>query len=442
MRFLRERRPRRELFALQALNHRLETGRCAMDFGKSYGVWAAVAGLFAVALFGIFADVSSPPPVRRVPASGVTPVAADVVRRVIGPIPEVISKPKSFRVDESLSGIDRDHLADSAVTQVTATTDLPRTQHVSFPAAPFTAIPATASAIATAAETAETAEIRLMMQSYLKAFNRHDTAALASHWSDSGESVDLDSGEKTKGRDAVAGVFATLFEQDTNAMIDIDIESIRPIRNDVAVIDGVSLLSFDDATSASSRFSAVVVRENGTWVLSSVRETAVSAPQAARRPSAQLDQLEWLVGSWEDVSEGLVASTRCSWNAGRSFLTRSHISAPEATSASTADGIPALLPADGSAREISEIIGWDPDRQQIRSWVFTSDGRFAEGFWSRTGDAWEVRYEGRGADEGTACTFTIDRPGPDEIVIRCEPSTLTEILPPATDFVRTAYLGG
>jgi uncharacterized protein (TIGR02246 family) len=413
-----------------------------MDFQKSYGMWAAVAGLFVVAAIGIFADVSSPPPVQPSPPSGVTPVAADVVRHAIGPIPEVISKPKSFRVDESLAGIDRGHRADPAVTQVMATTDLPRTQHVSFPAAPFTAIPATGAADVSASEAAETMEIRRMMQSYLKAFNRHDTAALAAHWSDSGESIDLDSGEKTTGRDAVAGVFATLFEQDTSAAIDIDIESIRPIRDDVAVVDGVSLLSFDDATSASSRFSAVVVREAGTWVLSSVRETAVSAPQAIRRPSAQLDQLEWLVGSWEDVSEELVATTRCSWNAGRSFLTRSHISAPEATSSSTADGIPALLPADGSAREISEIIGWDPDRRQIRSWVFTSDGRFAEGVWSRTSDSWEVRYEGRGADEGTACTFTISRPGPDEIVIRCEPSSLTEILPPATDFVRTAYLGG
>ena len=155
----------------------------------------------------------------------------------------------------------------------------------------------------------------------------------------------------------------------------------------------------------------------------------------------QLEQLEWLVGSWEDVSEDLVASTRCSWNTGRSFLTRSHVSAPEAAAATGGDGIPALLPADGSAREISEIIGWDPERQQIRSWVFTSDGRFAEGLWSRAGDSWEVCYEGHGADADTSCTFTISRLGPDEIVIRCEPSTLTDILPPAPDFVRTAYLG-
>ena len=412
-----------------------------MDFQKSYGMWAAVAGLFALTLFGIFADVSSPPTAQPAPAAGVSPVAADAVRRAIGPIPEVISRPKSFRMADSLAEINPGRMADAAVMQVVATTDLPSTQHVSFPAAPFTASPGTASPVPAVADTDEAAEIRLMMQRYLQAFNRHDTVALASHWSDSGESIDLDSGEKTQGRDAVAGVFATLFEQDSQAMIDFDIESIRPIRDDVAVVDGVSLLSFDDATSTSSRFSAIVVREQGKWVLSSVRETAVSAPPSASRPAGQLDQLGWLVGSWEDVSEDVVASTRCSWNTARTFLTRSHVAAPEAQSATAGDGIPALLPADGSAREVSEIIGWDPERRQIRSWVFTSDGRFAEGFWNRAGDSWEVRYEGRGADEGTACTFTINRPGPDEIVIRCEPSSLTDILPPATDFVRTAYLG-
>lgn len=411
-----------------------------MKFSDSIGMWATVVGLFALALFGIFVDVSAPPRSPAAP-SGVSPVAADTVRRSIGPIPEVISKPKSFRVDDSLVTVGHNHRDDAGVVQVVATTDLPSTQHVSFPAAPFTASPDATPAQPSMPDTAETAEIRLMMQHYLQAFNRHDTAALASHWSASGESIDLDSGEKTTGRDAVAGVFATLFEQDAQAAIDIDIESNRPIRDDVAVVDGVSLLSFDDATTASSRFSAIVVREQGRWVLSSVREAAVSAPQATRRPAAQLDQLEWLVGSWEDVSEDLVASTRCSWNAGRSFLTRSHVSAPEARGAAAGDGIPALLPADGSAREISEIIGWDPERQQIRSWVFTSDGRFAEGSWSRVGDSWEVCYEGRGADTGTSCTFTISRPGPDELVIRCEPSTLTDILPPATDFVRTAYLG-
>jgi len=36
----------------------------------------------------------------------------------------------------------------------------------------------------------------------------------------------------------------------------------------------------------------------------------------------------------------------------------------------------------------SQRIGWDPLRKQIRSWVFDSQGGFAEGLWAREGNRW------------------------------------------------------
>jgi hypothetical protein len=33
-----------------------------------------------------------------------------------------------------------------------------------------------------------------------------------------------------------------------------------------------------------------------------------------------------------------------------------------------------------------EIIGWDPERQQIRSWIFDSNGRFGEPTWANDGE--------------------------------------------------------
>lgn len=392
-----------------------------------YGLCAAVGGIAALAIVGLIDDIPSYPQPDIAITARPVPVSPEAVRRAIRPIPEVISKPKPFRLAESFR--------DDAVLQVVASTDVPVTRQISFPAAPFSINP---PATAERGSSHDAAEIRGMMRTYLEAFNRHDTAELAAHWSPDAESVDLDSGLKTQGREAVAGVFAALFARDAAAAIDIDIESIKPVRNDVAVVDGVSRLSFDDASHASSRFSAVVVRDGGRWVLSSVRESAASAPADARQP---LDQLEWLVGSWEDIDEACTAATHCSWNGQRSFITRSHVVTADAGHADAANGIPALLPAAGAAREISEIIGWDPELRQIRSWVFSSDGRFAEGLWTRTGESWEVRYEGRGADSGDSCLCTIQRLGADELVISCEPSPLAEILPPAADFVRTAYLG-
>jgi len=295
----------------------------------------------------------------------------------------------------------------------------------------------------------DVAGIARMMQSYQQAFRRHDASALADHWSPAGENVDLDSGETTAGREAVRDVFADLFEQDAGATIDIDIASIRPLREDVAVIDGVSQISFTDAPPASSRFSAVVIRQDGRWVLDTVRESTNSSQRptlesAGQAPAKPLDALAWLVGSWEDVSEGVTASTHCFWSTNNAFLIRSHLisadAVPEQRPQPGDSRIPALLPAGPAGnREITEIIGWDEDRRQIRSWLFTSDGRFAEGSWSPEGNTWTVRM----TDPSTAREWvsTLTRLGSDEMSCSCHADGCAEIMPPACDFVRTARAG-
>ena len=246
-------------------------------------------------------------------------------------------------------------------------------------------------------------------------------------------------------------MFATLFEQDAGATIDIDITSIRPLRDDVAVVDGVSRISFTDAEPSSSRFSAVLVRQDGNWVLDTVRESTApfqdaaseSRQRAAPRP---LDALAWLVGSWEDVSEGVTASTQCFWSANKAFLIRSHIVSADAVQEQRPlpgdSRIPGLLPAGPTgSREITEIIGWDQERGQIRSWLFTSDGRFAEGSWSQEGNAWSVRMESTSAATANDCLYTLTRTGPDDITCRCNTDGFADMMPPACDYVRTARAG-
>ena len=41
-----------------------------------------------------------------------------------------------------------------------------------------------------------------------------------------------------------------------------------------------------------------------------------------------------------------------------------------------------------------QIIGWDPVAKQIRSWVFDSDGGFAEGRWTHKDDRWLIQQTG------------------------------------------------
>ncbi|MCE9631385.1 MAG: nuclear transport factor 2 family protein [Planctomycetia bacterium] len=295
----------------------------------------------------------------------------------------------------------------------------------------------------TAAPTAvadERAEIRDMLGGYLRAFNQHDAAALVAHWTAAGENIDLDSGEVTAGREAVREVFTALFADDAAATIDIDVQAIRPVRADVAVVDGTSRIMFGDGNRAGSRFSAVVVKQDGRWLLESVREAA--RPEAAGAVARPLDALSWLVGIWEDVGPGVTASTRCFWSAGRAFLIRTHAvtaDKDETGPAAGDDAIPGLLPAaDVADREVTEIIGWDPERQAIRSWTFTSDGRFAEGVWTRDGDNWRVQIEGRGGDTGRDCECMLVRVGADEVSVRGPTTGLAAGLAPACDFIRIA----
>ncbi|MGI9178299.1 MAG: YybH family protein [Pirellulales bacterium] len=287
---------------------------------------------------------------------------------------------------------------------------------------------------------ADSTAIREMLASYLRSFNRHDSAALVAHWSESGESVDLDSGDVTAGREAVQDVFATLFAEDHEATIDIDVTSIRPVRADVAVVDGTSRITFGGGDKAGSRFSAVIIKQDDRWLLESVRESALDETASPARP---LDQLAWLIGTWEDVGPGVTATTRCFWSAGQAFLIRTHAvtadTANEPRPTAGDEQIPGLLPAaDVADREVTEIIGWDPETQSIRSWVFTSGGRFAEGVWEQDGDAWTVRMDGRGADTGRACGCTFVRAGADEVSVRGDPTGLAEVLAPVCDFVRIA----
>lgn len=281
------------------------------------------------------------------------------------------------------------------------------------------------------------AGVRGMLTTYAAAFNRHDVAELAAHWSPGGENVDLASGDVTRGRESVREVFASLFAADGAASIDVDVTSIHPVRDDVAVVDGTSRITFEDGSAAGSRFSAVAVKQAGRWVLESVRESPAPTTAGPTRP---LEQLAWLVGMWEDVGPGLTAATTCDWSPGKAFLVRLHTVRGDGAFAERTGDTPGLLPAeDVDDREVTEIIGWDPERETIRSWLFTSRGRFAEGIWSRRGNEWEVQIEGRGADAGRSCGFVVGRDGVDLQTVRGGSGDgLAAALVPVCDFVRTA----
>jgi uncharacterized protein (TIGR02246 family) len=290
-------------------------------------------------------------------------------------------------------------------------------------------------------------DIRATLASYTAAFNRHDPVTLATHWTTDGENLDLDTGSRTVGRDAVERVFDRLFTADGTAQIDFDIEAVRPIRDDVAVVDGVSRLELAGRQPTRSRFSAVLVRHDGRWLIESVREATAPASPSVRD---RLAPLAWLRGSWEDVSDGLTISIQCDWAAAGGFLIRQHLITdepqPPGSAARTTAGIPALLPAPTSAgtdpgtvqrRTITEFIGWDQGRGEIRSWMFCSDGRTAEFSWLRSGAGWLLTHTSSPTANTEPGQLMLEQVGADELTLQLHSGIAADLLP-AADFVRTA----
>jgi len=82
-----------------------------------------------------------------------------------------------------------------------------------------------------------------------------------------------------------------------------------------------------------------------------------------------------MVGEWGDDSKTSSLTTVCQWTKNQNFLTRS------------------FQASFGSHVELegTQVIGWDPVRGAIRSWVFDSDGGFGVGLWTRDGERWTIK---------------------------------------------------
>jgi hypothetical protein len=109
----------------------------------------------------------------------------------------------------------------------------------------------------------------------------------------------------------------------------------------------------------------VLVLKDGNWLIASVRESRVDV--ASNYP--HLQSLEWLIGSWVAKSPGRTTETTFAWTKNKSFLKRTfRITAAEKDKSTTTTG--------------TQVIGYDPTTGKIRSWLFDSEGGFAESVWS------------------------------------------------------------
>lgn len=231
------------------------------------------------------------------------------------------------------------------------------------------------------ADEAGEAAIRKTLHEYAEAYNKHDAAAAGTFWAENATHIDRVTGDRTEGRAAIQADLAAYFESNPDTKLSAEIDSIRNITDQVAVVEGRSFINVEGADPEISNFSVIVAKSGDKWQLN----TAEELPASPVSPS-NLKDLESLVGKWVDSSPEERIETEFRWSNSGNFLLRSFT----------------CHRPEGSESLGTQIIGWDPREQQIRSWSFHSDGSFSEATWSRSGSAWTTNTTSTLADGRTA----------------------------------------
>ena len=198
------------------------------------------------------------------------------------------------------------------------------------------------------------------VDSYVAAFNKGDATAVAKHWSKDGVYVNRTTGDRLVGREAIEASFDEMFADGPVGELQVQVESIRIVRPDVAVEDGTVRFVARTGPIDTTSYTAIYVREESEWKLDSIRETASPSPPTNYD---MLSEWEWMVGDWTDELDEWKVETTCEWSANRNFLTRSF----------------KVVKDDETQIQGVQVIGYYPVDNVFRCWVFHSGGGFGEG---------------------------------------------------------------
>jgi len=209
------------------------------------------------------------------------------------------------------------------------------------------------------------AAIRQAGKDYLAALARGDAKALADLWTKAGTFTD-EAGRAVKMHDFLE---SATFGKDAR-QVSVSDSTLRFVTDDVAVEEGTSETVAAGGASDKWHFEATWVKDQGRWKLDSLHESR-AAPSTNH--AEELASLDVFAGQWSGEAEKSAMRIGAKWDANKKFLRRDiSITSGKASLAGT------------------QLIGWDPQSQGIKSWTFLDDGSYAEGIWSREGNVWMV----------------------------------------------------
>lgn len=222
----------------------------------------------------------------------------------------------------------------------------------------------------------------------VKAFNAGDAAALGALFMEQGELID-ENGTLTSGRKAITELFQAFFQRFPQATLQMEITSLRKVGDDLAVEEGVRLITVEDGqTAAQLRYVAVRDKVGEAWPIASYREFA---DDPLPTPQEMLLPVSWLVGDWIDESPEGRTEVSYRWSEDGNFLVGEYT----------------LASGGAVVSKSAQRIGYDPVEGVLRSWTFDSDGGFSQGEWSAVETGWIVKSEATLPD-GTTGSATVE----------------------------------
>jgi uncharacterized protein (TIGR02246 family) len=224
-----------------------------------------------------------------------------------------------------------------------------------------------------AARAADRAAINKLKQSLIEAFAEGDAAKAAALMTEGAE-LDPDDAPPLHGRDNIQKALAEHFaKRTTKTKVEFDPEKLRFLSRDAAMEEGDVKITKGQAAPTVQRYSLLLMREDGKWLLASIKESPSD--------EADLKELGWLIGSWEAKQGNVEVRTTWEWFGDKAYI-RGNIN----------------VTIGGQTQSGMQVIGKDPRTDELRIWTFEVGGGMVEGTCTREGEAWMFRTEGVSAD--------------------------------------------